>query len=87
VKNLCSINVKTKKYKFNISSMWIRTKWQHITPAVTVKSFNMCCISTAVDNTDNDMMWNGNEQDGNGTSECEEDNGTDCDDAGSDIDL
>jgi hypothetical protein len=51
-----------------------------------VKSFNMCSISSAVDNTDNDMLWNGNEQDGNGTSECEEDKGTDCDDAGSDTD-
>jgi hypothetical protein len=61
--------------------MWIRAAWQHITPAETVKSFKKCCISNAVDKTDNDMLWNGNVR-----SECEEDKGTDCEDADSDTD-
>jgi len=44
----------------------------------TVKCFKKCCISTAVDGTDDDMLWNGSEQDGNIRSECVEDEDTDC---------
>jgi hypothetical protein len=46
---------------------------------VTVKGFEKCCISSAVDGTDGDM-WNGSEEDGDVRSECEEDEGTDCED-------
>jgi len=45
-----------------------------------------CCISSAVDDTDYDMPWNGNEEDGSVGSECEEDEGTDCEGGGSDAD-
>jgi len=44
-----------------------------------VKGFQKCCISSAVDETDDDMLWNGSE-DGNVRSECEGDEGTDCED-------
>jgi hypothetical protein len=44
----------------------------------------MCCISTALDGIDNDMLWNGREQDGNVRSECERDGGTDCADGDGD---
>jgi len=44
---------------------------------VTVKGFKKCCISTAVDATDDYMLWNGFEEDGNVRSECEEDEGID----------
>jgi len=37
--------------------MWITRAWQCISPEVTVKSFKKCCISNAVDGTD-DMLWN-----------------------------
>jgi hypothetical protein len=53
---------------------------------VTVKGFKKCCISNAVDGTD-DMFWNGSEEDGDVRSECEEDEGTDCEDGDSDTDL
>ena len=33
-----------------------------------------------------DMLWNGSEEDGNVRSECEEDEGTDCEDGDSDND-
>jgi hypothetical protein len=49
--------------------------WQHISPDMTVKGFKKCCISSAVDGTD-DMLWNGSEEDGDVRSECEEDEGT-----------
>ena len=48
-----------------------------------MKGFKKCCISHAVDGTD-DMLWNGSEEDGHVRSECEED--TDCDDGVSDRD-
>ena len=58
---------------------------QHISPEVTVKGFKKCCISTAVGETD-DMLWNGREEEGNVRSECEEDEGTECEDTDSDTD-
>ena len=35
--------------------------WQYISPEVTVKGFKKCCISSAVNETDNGMLWNGSE--------------------------
>jgi hypothetical protein len=46
----------------------------------------MCCISSAVGATDNDMLWNGSEEDGNVRNECVEDEGMDCEDGDSDTD-
>ena len=45
-----------------------------------MKGFKKCCISNAVDGTDDYMFWNGSEEDGDVKSECEEDEGTDCED-------
>ena len=59
--------------------MWIITAWQHIPPEVTVKGVNKCCISSVVDGTDGAMLWNVK-------SECEEDEGTDCEDGDSNND-
>jgi hypothetical protein len=50
--------------------------WQHNSTELTVKCFKKCCISNAVDGTDDDMLWNGSEEDG---SEFEEDKDTDSD--------
>ena len=30
-----------------------------------MKGLKKCCISSAVDETDDDKLWNGNEEDGN----------------------
>ena len=49
--------------------MWIITTWQCISPEVTVKGFKNCCISKAADETDEDMLWNGSEEDGKVRSE------------------
>jgi hypothetical protein len=53
------------------------TALQHISPEVTVKGFKKCCISNAMDVTNDDMMRNGSKEGGNVRSECEEDKGTD----------
>jgi len=58
--------------------------WQHISPEVTVKSFKKCCISSAVEEIDDDMLWNGSDEDGHVRSECEENEDTDCEDGDSD---
>jgi hypothetical protein len=60
--------------------MCTRTVWQHISPEVTVKGFKKCCTSNAMDETDDDMLWNGSEDDGNVRSECEKDEGIECED-------
>ena len=39
--------------------MWILTAWQCISLEVTVKGFKKCCISSAVEGTDGDMLWDG----------------------------
>jgi hypothetical protein len=51
---------------------------------MNVKGFKRCCISNAVDGTDDDTLWNGSEEEGNVRSECEDDEGTDCEDGDSD---
>jgi hypothetical protein len=42
-----------------------------------------CEGSKVVDGTDDAMLWNDSEKDVDVRSECEEDEGTDCDDEGS----
>jgi hypothetical protein len=37
-----------------------------------------------MDGNDDDMLWNGSEGDGDGMSDCEEYEGTDCEDGDSD---
>ena len=42
-----------------------------------VKGCNKCCMSNTVEETDDDMLWNGSEEDGNVRSDCEVVEGTD----------
>jgi len=60
---------------------------QRISPEVTVKGFKKSYISNAVVGTDDDLLWNGLEEDGSVRSDCEEDDGTDCEDGDSDTDC
>ena len=53
---------------------------------MTVEGFKKCCVSTAVDGTDDELLWNDSEEDGIVRSECEGDEGTDCEDGHSDSD-
>lgn len=46
---------------------------------MTEKGFKMCCISSAMDRTD-DILWNGSEGEGRVRSQCEEDEATDYED-------
>ena len=60
--------------------------WQRISAEVVVKGFKKCCLFNAVDGTDDDILGNGSEEDGNVGNECEEDEDTDCKDGNSDTD-
>jgi hypothetical protein len=51
-----------------------------------VKGCKKCCISNALDLTNDDMLWNGSEEVGDVRSECERDEGTDCENGASDTD-
>jgi len=41
----------------------IITVCQHISPEEAVKGFKKRCISNVVDETNDDMLWNGSEED------------------------
>jgi len=41
------------------------TAGQRISPIVVVNGFKKCCLSSTVVGTDDDMLWNGSEEDGN----------------------
>ena len=58
--------------------MWIITAWQHISPEVILKGFKKCCTFNAMDKTDDDVLWNGSEEDGYVGDVCLEDEGKDC---------
>ena len=53
---------------------------------MNVKEFRKCCISNAMDKTDDDTLLNASEEDGDDWCACEEDDGTDCEDGESDND-
>ena len=53
---------------------------------MTTKGFKKFCVSNAVDGTGDVILWNGGKEDGNVRRECEEDEGTDCEDGDSDTD-
>ena len=63
--------------------MWIIPAWQCILPEVTVKGVKKCCLSSAMDENDDDTLWKGCEEGGNVWGECEEDAGTDCEEGNS----
>jgi len=57
----------------------------HLTRSNCEGVFRSAVMSKAMDETD-DMLQNDSEENGNATSECEEDEGTDCEDGDSDTD-
>jgi hypothetical protein len=66
--------------------MWIIMAWEHISPELIVKGFRKCCISSAMDGTDDNMLWSDSEEDGDVRSKCVQGEDTDCEDGESDHD-
>jgi hypothetical protein len=52
-----------------VLSLWVILAWECISPEVIVKGFKMCCISNAVDGTNDGLLWKDREDDGNVRSE------------------
>ena len=57
--------------------MWIITAWLCISPQVILKGFKRCYTSKAVDKTDDEIPWDGSEEEWNVRCEGEDDEGTD----------
>jgi hypothetical protein len=68
------------------NNIYIITAWQCISPEMIVQGVKKCHTSNTMDETD-DMLWNSSEDDGNVRSECEKDEGTDCEGGDSNTDL
>jgi hypothetical protein len=75
-----------KKPSVTILCQWILTAWQRISPEVIVKGFKKCCISNAMDGSEDDVLWNDSEEDENVRSDGEEEEGTECEDGDSGTD-
>jgi hypothetical protein len=45
--------------------MWIITAWQCLSPGMIMEGVEECCISNRKGGTDDDMLWDGSEEDGN----------------------
>ena len=59
---------------------------QHISPEVIMKGLKRCCFLNVVDGNDNDMLWDGSEEDGDVRWECEKDEVTVCEAGDNDAD-
>jgi hypothetical protein len=66
--------------------MWIIMAWRCISPEVTVKGFNKCCISNAKDGTNDDTLWNDMEGMGMLGVSVRKNEDSDCEDGDSDTD-
>jgi hypothetical protein len=66
------VSLYTKKHKCIMWSMWVITAWQCISLEVTVKGFKKCCVSNEMDETNDDLLWNASEEDGDLRNECED---------------
>jgi len=60
--------------------------WLCISPEMTVEVYKKWRISSAVDGTEDDMLWNSSDGYGDVGRECEEDEDTDCEDGDNDTD-
>jgi hypothetical protein len=66
---------KTEEAISNYVGEWILNAWGRISSETTVAGFKKCCISNALDGTEDDFLWQHNEYE-NDKSDCgEDDNG------------
>lgn len=73
---------KIKKPCVSLLCSWIMTAWNSISPESIVKGFKKCCLSNAMDGTEDDALWDNEDVDDNhDESESGTDNEVDSDDA------
>ena len=55
---------KIKRAAPHIVANWVSAAWKRIEGPMIVKSFKKCCISSALDGSEDDVLWNDTEDDG-----------------------
>ena len=48
----------TKKPGLDLITQWIKEAWDSIDPSVIRKGFKKCCITNAMDGSEDDVLWN-----------------------------
>ena len=69
------VNLTIKKAPPSTVAVWISRAWNRISEETVRKSFKKCCITNALDGSEDEMIWN--------DSEAEEDDETSSDESGS----
>ena len=71
---------KIKKASPSLITRLVSTAWAKVSPAMVEKSFKKCCLSNAMDGTEDDLMWEEEENDNlSDDSEGEEESNDDDD--------
>ena len=48
-------------------AQWVLTAWKAILESIIVRSFKKCCISNALDGSEDDILWEDDGEDKNGS--------------------
>jgi hypothetical protein len=62
---------KLKKPSVTMLGEWVLTAWRRIFSESILAGFKKCCISNALDGTEDDILWQ-DVEDGNDDSDCED---------------
>ena len=54
---------KTKRAPPHIVAYWVLSAWTNIPAELVAKSFKKCCISNILDGTEDDLLWDDDEDD------------------------
>ena len=60
-----------KKVDLVTITQWIKESWEAVDPSIIVKGFKKCCLTNAMDGTEDDCLWQ--DEDGRDTNDEDED--------------
>jgi hypothetical protein len=65
---------KIKKAPASEVARWISIAWKEVSPMIVQKSFQKCCVTNALDGSEDDLIWeNNNDDDDQDSSSSDED--------------
>jgi hypothetical protein len=67
---------KIKRASASITVEWISKAWKEVLVSVISKSFSKCCVSSAEDRRQDDILWDYSKQSGEGASPSENESAT-----------
>ena len=73
-----------KRASLSQVTSWVLAAWEEIPEAMVAKSFKKCCISNALDGSEDDLLWDTDEEDVDYVDDSDSD--SDLSDCGSEID-